>query len=60
MAKKKTKKKAGKKKLTMAQKRKYIKMASEGSGMEYLMGVRMLGGISSKNMGMGPGTHPAS
>ena len=58
--KKKTKKQTKKrkrKKLTLAEKKKYIRMAGYGKGKEYLLGVKMLGGIPGLGMGMGPGTH---
>ncbi len=58
MVKKKAKKKAKKKrKLTLAEKAKYSHLAGYGSGMDYLKAMKMLGGINTKNMGMGPGTH---
>lgn len=58
MAKKKTKKKTKKKKRpSKAQLEKWIQMASKGKGQEFLKGVKMLGGIPTPGMGMGPGTH---
>ena len=59
MAKKKTTKKkvSKKKKMSRTQLEKYIKMASSGKGAKYLLGVKMLGGVPTAGMGMGPGTH---
>ena len=60
MAKKKTKRKKStkkKKKMSRLELEKYIKMASSGKGKEFLLGIKMLGGIPTASMGMGPGTH---
>jgi hypothetical protein len=50
-------KKKKKRKLSLAEKKKYIKMASHGVGKEFLLGVKMLGGVATPGAGAGVGHH---